>query len=247
MRFPETTSGLPPLGIYKYLLPAKDRYLGRLYAGYLKLLLKRGLQQKGRHPQSFNLLYRAVSHEWPEKNLLGKLQKEFIDRNLSLSLLLEPLDGAEWMSKKLYPLEVSSASPIWLQIILPVARFTAVLNNQKPPFYQPFANLAFGYAQLYLLSSQEAAAMLRKVRVSVDELRLKQNQSMLYRETKQIMSTVSGFSFRLKIGFYVGLLGKLQQRKNAKHINFLIYVNAFLYGLMYTLTIKSKIKGLEHL
>ena len=80
------------------------------------------MRRRGLHPKSFNLLYRAVSRTWPGRTLLGFLQKEFIARNLSLSLLLEPLDGFEWLSKNRYPLEFSAASPIWLQVISPFCR-----------------------------------------------------------------------------------------------------------------------------
>ena len=97
---------LPPPSLYLQLVPAKDRELFRAYIFYLFLLLRRGMHRRGLHPKSFNLLYRAVSRTWPGRTLLGFLQKEFITRNLSLSLLLEPLDGFEWLSKNRYPLEI---------------------------------------------------------------------------------------------------------------------------------------------
>ena len=159
---------LPPPSLYLQLVPAKDRELFRAYIFYLFLLLRRGMRRRGLHPKSFNLLYRAVSRTWPGRTLLGFLQKEFITRNLSLSLLLEPLDGFEWLSKNRYPLEFSAASPIWLQVISPFSRLVAVLNNQTPPFYQPFAALAFVYAAVYVLAVPSAAVALEGARVSVD-------------------------------------------------------------------------------
>ena len=159
---------LPPPSLYLQLVPVKDRELFRAYIFYLFLLLRRGMRRRGLHPKSFNLLYRAVSRTWPGRTLLGFLQKEFIARNLSLSLLLEPLDGFEWLSKNRYPLEFSAASPIWLQVISPFSRLVAVLNNQTPPFYQPFAALAFVYAAVYVLAVPSAAVALEGARVSVD-------------------------------------------------------------------------------
>ena len=140
---------LPPPSLYLQLVPVKDRELFRAYIFYLFLLLRRGMRRRGLHPKSFNLLYRAVSRTWPGRTLLGFLQKEFIARNLSLSLLLEPLDGFEWLSKNRYPLEFSAASPIWLQVISPFSRLVAVLNNQTPPFYQPW--LLFMLPYMYWL------------------------------------------------------------------------------------------------
>ena len=90
---------LPPLSLFLCLIPKSERGFFIQYLRYIRQLSKRGLGEKVIHKKSFNYLYRAVSdRQWSEKNLLGYLQKEFITRNLSLSLLLEPLDGFEWMS-----------------------------------------------------------------------------------------------------------------------------------------------------
>lgn len=283
---------LPTPALYLRLVPAKDRELLQAYVFYLFLLSRRGLRQKGRHPKSFNLLYRAVSRTWPGRTLLGFLQKEFIARNLSLSLLLEPLDGFEWLSKNRYPLEFSAASPIWLQVISPFSRLVAVLNNQTPPFYQPFAALAFVYAAVYVLAMPAVAAALEKARVSVDVVSLRRGLPLQQKEMLQLFAAASGFLFRLKIGFFIGLsrrLIRLLPDDSAsvsasagspaivcsptsastnfsapagspastsadssvpvlcRKINFFVYVNAFLYGLWHTLTIKNKTRGLEQL
>lgn len=285
---------LPTPALYLRLVPAKDRELLQAYVFYLFLLSRRGLRQKGRHPKSFNLLYRAVSRIWPGRTLLGFLQKEFIARNLSLSLLLEPLDGFEWLSKNRYPLEFSAASPIWLQVISPFSRLVAVLNNQTPPFYQPFAALAFVYAAVYVLAMPAVAAALEKARVSVDVVSLRRGLPLQQKETLQLFAAASGFLFRLKTGFFVGLSRRLirlvpdaaaaapasasagspaivysptSASTNfsapagspastsadssvpvlCRKINFFVYVNAFLYGLWHTLTIKNKTRGLEQL
>lgn len=200
---------LPTPALYLGLVPAKDRELLQAYVFYLFLLSRRGLRQKGRHPKSFNLLYRAVSRTWPGRTLLGFLQKEFIARNLSLSLLLEPLDGFEWLSKNRYPLEFSAASPIWLQVISPFSRLVAVLNNQTPPFYQPFTALAFVYAAVYVLAMPAVAAALEKARVSVDVVSLRRSLPLQQKEMLQLFAAASGFLFRLKTGFFVGLSRRL--------------------------------------
>ena len=167
------------------------------------------MRRRGLHPKSFNLLYRAVSRTWPGRMLLGFLQKEFIARNLSLSLLLEPLDGFEWLSKNRYPLEFSAASPIWLQVISPFSRLVAVLNNQTPPFYQPFAALAFVYAAVYVLAVPSAAVALEGARVSVDAACLRRSLPLQQKEMLQLFAAASGFLFRLKTGFFVGLSRRL--------------------------------------
>lgn len=200
---------LPPPSLYLQLVPVKDRELFRAYIFYLFLLLRRGMRRRGLHPKSFNLLYRAVSRTWPGRTLLGFLQKEFIARNLSLSLLLEPLDGFEWLSKNRYPLEFSAASPIWLQMISPFSRLVAVLNNQTPPFYQPFAALALVYAAVYVLAVPSAAVALEGARVSVDAACLRRSLPLQQKEMLQLFAAASGFLFRLKTGFFVGLSRRL--------------------------------------
>ncbi len=126
-------NNLPPFTSYARLIPTADRAFVVLYLKWLKLLAMRATKEKNIHHKTFNYLYRAVSREWSETKLLGKLQKEFIERNLSLSLLLEPLDGFEWLSKNRYTLTIAKASPMLLQIISPLIRY---YSRQKPRGYR---------------------------------------------------------------------------------------------------------------
>ncbi len=239
------TEKLPPLSIYLSLIPKKERNFFIKYLRYVQQLSMRGLGEKRIHKKSFNYLYRAVSdRQWSEKNLLGYLQKEFIVRNLSLSLLLEPLDGFEWMSKNLYPLELTEASPIGLQIISPITRMVAVLNNQTPPFYQPFSNLVFSYISRYVQEYYGLRTILKQVGVSIGDKRINQRLEKGLKEERQLLSVSRGLIFRIKIGFFIGL-NALLTKKTIKKVNFFIYVNAFLYGLGYNLTTKNQTKNMK--
>ncbi len=236
---------LPPLSLFLCLIPKKERTFFIKYLRYIRQLSKRGLGEKKIHKKSFNYLYRAISdRQWSEKNLLGYLQKEFIARNLSLSLLLEPLDGFEWMSKNLYPLELTEASPIGLQIISPITRMVAVLNNQTPPFYQPFSSLAFLYVIRYVQEYSSLRIMLKKAGVSTGDKKISQRLEKGLKEVRQLLSVTKGLVFRIKIGFFIGL-NALLTKKMIKKVNFLIYVNAFLYGLGYNLTTKNRTKNMK--
>lgn len=236
---------LPPLSIYLCLIPKKDRAFFIKYLLYMRQLSKRGLGEKKIHKKSFNYLYRAVSErQWSEKNLLGFLQKEFITRNLSLSLLLEPLDGFEWMSKNLYPLELTQASPIGLQIVSPLSRMVAVLNNQTPPFYQPFSNLFFSYISRYVQEYSGLRRILKQSGISTGDKKINQRLEKGVREDRQLLSVTQGLIFRFKIGFFIGLNIILTQ-KAVKTVNFLIYVNSFLYGLGYNLTTRNQTKNMK--
>lgn len=243
-------NNLPEFSFYSKLLPAGDVSFVQLYLRWLQLLAVRGTQQKYIHGKTFNYLYRAVSREWSEKYLLGQLQKQFIARNLSLSLLLEPLDGFEWLSKNRYILTISKATPILLQIISPLARLIAILNNQRPPFYQPFASLIFAYVVLYVLNSVELQKILAASSLQIHSEQLNKQLPLLLNEAKQVISVISGFRFKLKVAYFLGLCRCLII-KNASHtknnINFLDSVNAFLYGLWYVLTIRDNSRGLNKL
>ena len=236
MKTPDT---LPPLTVFWALIPKHNQPLIKAYLKWLQLLAKRGLNLKPASDKIFNELYRAVHREWNAQTLLGFLQQEFIKENLSLSLLLEPLQGFQWLSKNRYPLTFTGSSPLMLQIISPLARLIAALNHQHPPFYQPFANLMCAYLGLYLQNMPELTELLHQSRFSLNA-NMPQTLPLLQNEAKRILPVTYNFTFKLKIAFYLGLCQRLIQKKSSQKTNFLDYVNAILYGLWYSLTVKGK-------
>ncbi len=241
---------MPPLSYFVRLVPKADRGFFLQYCRWLALLANRGLGLKPVHEKTFNGFYRAVSRKWNKKSLLGRLQKEFIARNLSLSLLLEPIDGFGWMAKKRYELSLDKASPIVLQIIAPFTRFVAVLNNQRPPFYQPCSHLFFAYLLLNVLNMPALREVLAKSCISVDSAKIKNQLLPLFNEAKQTISVTYGLRFKFKIARTLGLCRRLivkSEQNPAKKINFFDYVNAFLYGLWYMITIRDNSRGLNKL
>ena len=237
MKIPDN---LPKLDTYKFLVSSQYRELLYLYIKWVRLLALRGFHQKNITPKTFNYLYRAVSCSWNEKFLLGRLQAIFIKENLSLSLLLEPLDGFEWLSKNRYPLTFSSSSPILLQIVAPITRLIAALNGEHPPFYQPFSSLVCAYLGIYVIHMPNLKELLSCADISVNKEELKQDLPLRFIEAKQVLPTIIGLKFKLKTGFYLRLCYVLIHQKSGHKINILDYVNAFLGGLWYTLTIKGK-------
>ena len=236
MKTPEI---LPPLSIFKSLVPKRNHPLMMAYLKWMILLAKRGLHLKPATEAQFNRIYRAVNRTWNKRNTLGYLQQEFIKENLSLSLLLEPLQGFEWLSKNRYPLTFTGSSPIMLQIVAPFARFVAALNNQHPPFYQPFANLVCAYLGIYLQAMPTLLNMLTVARFTINT-NMPASLPLLLQEAKQILPVTYYLSFKLKIAFYLGLCNILLQKKSSYKTNFLDYVNAILYGLWYIITIRGR-------
>lgn len=245
MKSPER---LPPVKIYEYLVDKADRELLNAYVGYILLLSRRGLRRHFVHPKTFNLLYRAVSHSWPEQTLLGRLQREFIKRNISLSLLIEPVDGFEWLYKNHHVVTLDKLSAPLMQIIAPFSRLIALLNNQTPPFYQPFSVLVFAYLLFYASSNQDRLGLKTIAAVKPKELLAKAVLSSA--EAKEVLAVTKFSVFKLKLAFFVGLCrvtGRKNTKKSTGKINFFDYVNAFLYGLWYIITIRNKTRGLSQI
>ena len=239
---------LPDLSFYQIIIPKKDRVFFNLYLRWLYLLYIRSFNIKKTHTNSFNLLYKAVSHSWGINNLLGNLQKEFIARNISLSILFEPVDGFYWFYKKMYKLDFASSSPMLLQLFAPVSRMIAILNNQKPLFYQPFSNLIFIYISLYLIKNQKIMKVLDASLININIQSLIKQQPFHFKEALQVISIIKGIKFKLIVSFYLGfykVLLKKIMNNTSKNINFLDYVNSILYGLYYIITIKDNTKGLN--
>ena len=235
---------LPSIEFYQKLIPNKDKEFFYCYLRWIYLLSIRAFNVKKTHPNSFNLLYKSVSKKWSRNTLLGKLQHEFIVQNISLSILLEPIDGFHWFYKKLYEIDFTKAAPMLLQLLAPISRFVAILNNQKPPFYQPFSNLIFVYMSLYIIENQDLIKLLKKSSIKINKQKLLSQLPLHFNEANQIISITKGTKFKLIVAFYLGLY-KVLTKKNEKKISFLDYVNSILYGLYYIIISKDNTKGLN--
>lgn len=244
------SNNLPPLSIYLHLVDKKDQEFFKLYCQWFMLLAKRGTKDSKNKEKKFNLLYKAVSKNWKEGLLLGSLQKEFIKRNLSLSLLLEPLDGFIWLSKNNYALNLSTSLSILLQLIAPFSRFIAVINNQKPTFYQPFSNLIYIYMAIYANHTPSINKIFKNNQIEIDNKALFEQLPKLQEEASEVLSVTYGLKNKLRFAFFVGLsrvIIKKNIHKIKNNMKKIDYVNAFLYGLCYLLKTKDKTKGLENI
>ncbi len=237
MQYYNTT--LPPLSIYLKLVPKKDREFFLSYLKWIKLLSIRGIGQKKCNYKFFSNIYQGVQRNWSENYLLGNLQKEFIKRNISLSILLEPIDGFSWFIKNRYELEYTKSFPLLMPIISPISRLIAVLNNNSPIFYQPFSNLVLAYFSLYVKENRELQKIFKNNKILFNIKELDKQNITLFNEAKYILPTSKGLLFKLKLGFYIGLLKIIIEKKSEK-IKKSDYVNSFLYGLHYIMTIRSK-------
>ena len=74
---------LPRLNIYQYIVPQKYRPLLEDYIRYIILLFERLNKETSNKTLNYRKLSKALSKEWGEFFLLGRLQKAFIKENLS--------------------------------------------------------------------------------------------------------------------------------------------------------------------
>ena len=230
---------MPPLDIYICLIPKKDRGFFLLYIKWIELLAKRGMEIKKTNTKFFVFIYKAVQRNWSTNSLLGSLQKEFIRRNISLSILLEPIDGFSCFFKNKYELEYTKSYPLLMGIAASMSRLVAVLNNNSPIFYQPFSNLLIAYFSLYVKNDSQIQKIFKTNKISLNTKELDKQLPTLFYEAKYSITTSRNLLFKLKLGFYVGLLKIIMQKKTEK-IKKYDYVNSFLYGLYYTITTKTK-------
>ncbi len=233
--------------IYK-IVPKEDLIFFQTYLHYIKLVLQRGFRVKKTSIKNFRLMYKAISKQWPEDKLLGYLQREFIKRNLSLSLLIEPLDGAEWLFKNKFTLTLDKASPILMQIIAPISRIIAILNKQRPPFYQPFSNIIFIYFVLYIMYDKSIRLILKNYGMKIQPKSILNTLLLLNKESKQVLTIIYGFKFKLKIAGLISLAQILIYKninKEELKLNIFEKIKYILYVLWYMVDIRDKTKGLD--
>lgn len=234
-----SSPNLPSLKIYLYLVPKRDRELLKNYLIFIYWLFNRCFNKKNIKHTNFLYLMQLLSKDIKKDNLLSKLQQDFIKENLSLSLLLEPLEGFLWIKKNTYQVDYVKSTPMLLQIISPISRLIAVLNNEEPILYAPLSNIIFAYFSLYLRTSPSLIEALKNNNINLNQEELSSHLNHLFIEEKQILRLKTNIIFKLKLCVLIGLY-KILITNPHKNINFFTYVNSFLYGLFYKLTIQRK-------
>ena len=116
--------------------------------------------------EQIKLLERAIRKDFPLKDtLLGRLQKAFVAENLSLYLLLEPLQAWQWAAAIGKTETESRVSEIMGRLVSPAARLLMVLNDENPSTYLPMTSLLTAYRLAKELEHKsELLAKVKKTR-----------------------------------------------------------------------------------
>ena len=125
-----------------------------------------------------------------------------------------------------------------LQIISPISRLIAVLNNETPLLYHPLSNLIFSYFSLYLKENTNLIKAFKNNKINFKFNDIDKHLT----DITAILNLKMHFNFKIKIIFFVGLY-KFLTTHIPKKINFYCYVNSFLYGLYYNIVIVNKNKN----
>ncbi len=92
--------------------------------------------------EQIKLLERAIRKDFPLKDtLLGRLQRAFVAENLSLYLLLEPLQAWQWAAAIGKTETEARVSEIMGRLVSPAARMMMVLSDENPSTYLPMTSL----------------------------------------------------------------------------------------------------------
>ena len=138
------------------ILKEKYRPLWLDYCRYLRLGQQRFTLQRlsnAVRTEQIRLLESAIRKEFPLKQtLLARLQHKFVAENLSLYLLLEPLQAWQWYAGGKAVDTEAQISELISRIASPAARMLMVLNNENPSTYLPMTSLL---SAMYLAAAVE--------------------------------------------------------------------------------------------
>lgn len=150
------------------ILKAEYRPLWRDYCLYLRLGQEHFTDGRRSHAvrtEQIRLLEEAIRKEFPlKRSLLARLQQNFVKENLSLYLLLEPLQAWQWYAGDKMPDTEAQVSELVSRIAAPAARLLMVLNEENPSTYLPMTALLS--AMFLVEAAANKAEILQKFKKS---------------------------------------------------------------------------------
>jgi hypothetical protein len=228
---------------YKILLQPRYYALWQDYCHYLETGWRRfggNLFDTPTKNEQLRLLETAVRKDFVLKNtLLSRLQKAFVVENLSLYLLLEPIQAWRYLSASKKADSESRIAEVVGKFTAPAARMLCVLNEETPSAYLPLT------AMLSLdmfLNWNEWKSDLPKNFARSDK---KQNEKLvgLWKNAFVLLEIVNSKRLKFKLA---GLLRRqqlnIQRRFNNKQpqIDFLDRIDIFLYSLYWFIIIPKR-------
>lgn len=225
-------------------LAAKEyRQLTAEYLAYLQLGKRHFSNPKitaAQRLEKLRLLEKALRKTCPlQQSLIFKLQQQFLQKNISISLLLEPLSVWRYAAAGKTPTSGAQVSEILNRLMSPLARLILVSHDENPSTYLPLTSL---FIILFLQENFEKNSdFIKKAKMSKrqKESRLKG----LYKSAKVILSLVKSKRLKFKLAIWLSK-ANLQTKQfinNKQHKpTFLDCTWIFLYSLWQFAVIKRK-------
>lgn len=232
------------------LIPVEKR---KLWSDYLQFVAA----ESGRFEYSENkiklnedklrLLEKAMRRDaMARKNILARLQKEFVNENLSISLLTDWLIVWRYTSVLKPPLNEKRFSDIIGAVASPITRMIMALNNENPSIYLPFISLIS--AVIFLHLTKEKSMLLTGIKWSLKQRRSKYNGWL--KNARLLLNIVSSKRLKFKIALLLNKLliyEKFFKNNKQFEIGILDEAKIFLYSIWQFITIRHKsviIRGL---
>ena len=151
---------------YKKILKSEYHLLWDDYCRYLSLGQDRfaaANKSEKLKQEELRLLEKAILKDFPlTDTLLACLQKAFIKHNLSLYLLLEPLQAWQRLALDKGTITEDQITEVVSRLASPAARMLMVLNDENPSTYLPITALLT--AQFMIEAVQSDSAFSHKIK-----------------------------------------------------------------------------------
>ena len=228
---------------FQVLLKPQYHQLWADYCRYLELGWQRFLCRcfnADEKEKQLRLLEKAIRRDFPiSANLLARLQKQFINENLSLYLLLEPLSAWRHLTAEKTPVSDASASEIIQRTLSPAARLLMVLNNESPSTYLPMTSWLTAFFLMRLI--QQKSPFLKNMKHTPKQWAKKLDG--LLKNAFVLLGIVRSKRLKFRIALclntlqsYVYDLRSNQQRKT----DFLDRMKIFLYSMYQFIVIRRR-------
>ena len=225
------------------LIPSKNLELWNDYLKFISMGKSRFSYEKDRvsaKEEKLRLLEKAVRRDLPaSKNILSRLQQEFLQENLSVSLLSDWLYVWRYSATLPLPLNERRLSDIIGYAASPTARMIIALNNENPSIYLPFSSLVS--AVLFMAMENGKSDLFKGAKWS-----LKQKRSKLkgwLKNSRILLSVIRSKRLKFKTALLLNRL-KVYERdfQNNKQcqIGFLDEIRIFLYSIWQFMAIRYK-------
>lgn len=190
--------------------------------------------------QKLALLERAIRKDCPlPDHLLTRLQKSFLQENLSLSLLIEPLTAWRYLALDRVPSSEKQATEILQTALTPLARLLMALDDENPSTYLPMTSLLLIFVLLSMFVHQDNFLLKAKFYKRQKDSKLKG----LFKNARVILPVLKSHRLKFKLAVMLNtaqIFIRRFQNNEQLHLAFLDYFRIILYSLIQFFFIKRK-------